>query len=130
MLLTSKMLWLRPGQFSSGKFQGYRPRTGFYTGTTVQSILPPLSGNFKWRQRRKDDLLPTVLIRLFLCLTVKLELAGISLSQGSFKLSWDGVIQNITKYESADAFQQWMDCCENSCLTRQNNIPKQLNFQK
>jgi hypothetical protein len=37
---------------------------------------------------------------------VKLKLAGISLSQGSFKLSWDGVIQTITKDESADAFQQ------------------------
>ncbi len=75
----------------------------------MQSILPPLSGDFKWRQRRKDDLLPALFsryhpIRLFLYLRVELELAGISLSQGSFKLSRDGVIQTITKYESADAF--------------------------
>jgi hypothetical protein len=42
---------------------------------------------------------------------VKSELAGLSLSQYSFKMSWVGVMQTIAEDEFATAFWQFYESC-------------------
>jgi hypothetical protein len=48
----------------------------------------------------------------FLFPKVKSELAGISLTQDTFKTTWEELVCRITKDEFAAAFQWWMERCE------------------
>jgi hypothetical protein len=51
---------------------------------------------------------------LFLRQRMKSELAGVYLSQESSETSWDGVVRNIAKKESAAAIRQYIDRSKNS----------------
>ncbi len=49
---------------------------------------------------------------IFLFPRVKSELAGQTLTQESFKTSWEGVVRTIHKDDFAAAFRRWMVRCE------------------
>ncbi len=60
----------------------------------------------------------------FLFPKVKSELAGLSLTQGTFQKTWDGVIRKIAKDEFAAAFRWWMERCEKCVRIGGNYVEK------
>ena len=48
----------------------------------------------------------------FLFPKVKMELAGMTLTQETFKNTWEGVIRTIAKEDFATAFWRWFEQCE------------------
>jgi hypothetical protein len=114
MKSASRSLRPSPWQFSCRKSPDCCPRTGFCVGMQSQSILMPQScspncGKMFRHPSYSPDFAP---VDLFLCLTVKAELASLSLSQESFKTSWDGVVRTIVKDESTDDLRRLMNWCE------------------
>ncbi len=60
----------------------------------------------------------------FLFWRVNLELAGLSLSQDSSKMSWEGIIQTTANDEVIVAFWQWYKCCNKGDLISNTYIEK------
>jgi hypothetical protein len=111
-----KKAWLKSQPIFKLKNPGlssHDPRPGFSTGmepqsTTSQSTPPPQSRTSKGSKGAKPNQHPLyspdiASANFFLCPRVKSELAGILLSQHSFKL-FSGVVQTITKTNSPTPF--------------------------
>jgi hypothetical protein len=46
----------------------------------------------------------------FLFPRVKRELAGLTLTQDTFKKEWEGAVRSTTVADFAEAFQRWFQC--------------------
>ncbi len=55
---------------------------------------------------------------------MKAELAGQTLTQETFKKSWDGVFRSIAKEDFAAAFRRWNERCEKCILVGGNYVEK------
>jgi histone-lysine N-methyltransferase SETMAR len=60
----------------------------------------------------------------FLFPRVKSELAGQTLTQESFKNSWEEVVWTIPKDDFAAAFRRWMELCEKCIQIGSNYVEK------
>jgi len=80
-----------------------------HTAAAVQSFIAARGIRTIRHPPYSPDLAPA---DYFLFPTVKRELAGRTLTQETFKTSWDGVLRTIAKDEFAAAFNKWLDRCE------------------
>jgi histone-lysine N-methyltransferase SETMAR len=67
------------------------------------------------------DLAPA---EFFLFPRVKYKLAGQTLTQESFKNSWEGVVRTIPKDNFTATFRQWMERCEKCVRIGGNYLEK------
>ncbi len=96
---TSRRLWLCHWWFSRWKGLNYCSLLGRHS-----SPHRHLSQELKWCRRCRFNPPPTQLLNnapvdFFIFWWVKSELAGLSLSKDTFKMSWNGVIRSIIKDE-------------------------------
>ena len=56
----------------------------------------------------------------FLFPKVKNDLAGKTLTQDTFRSSWEGAIKKLSKDDIATAFEKWIDRCE-KCVRLEGN---------
>jgi hypothetical protein len=113
---TSRRLWLSPEQFSSQKVPDCCSRIRFCLGSTHQvdsatSVQKSLVAKSIKMTPHPPYSLEITPMNFFLFPRVKPELAGLSLSQDSFKTSWVGVLQTIAKDEFAKHIWQMYECC-------------------
>ncbi len=80
-----------------------------YTAATVQEYLAAKGIKMLRHPPYSPDLAPA---DFFLFLTVKTELAGLSMNQEAFQKSWEGVVRTISKEDFAAAFRRWIKRCE------------------
>jgi hypothetical protein len=121
--------------FPSQKGPVSRSRTDFQAGVMTQSILSPQARTSNGGEGVKaicySPYLPDIApLDLFICQRVKSELAGLSLLQGNFKTSYDGVIRTISKVDFAEAFRWWMDRCKKYVCPLHGNYTKKNSLLK
>ncbi len=60
----------------------------------------------------------------FLFPKMKAELAGQTLTQETFKNSWEGVVRSIAKEDFAAALRRWKECCKKCIRVGGNYVEK------
>jgi hypothetical protein len=53
-----------------------------------------------------------------------MQVAGLSLTQDSFKNTWEGVIRTLSKEDFATAFRRWYKQCEKCVKIGGNYVEK------
>jgi hypothetical protein len=83
-----------------------------HTAAVVQDWLAANKIQVLEHQPYSPDL---ALVDYFLFRRVKEELAGLRLTPGTLKNTWEGVVRSIGVDEFAAAFRRWLDWC-NKCI--------------
>ena len=55
---------------------------------------------------------------------MKNDLAGKTLTQDTFRSSWEGAIKKLSKDDFATAFEKWIDRCEKCVRLEGNYVEK------
>jgi histone-lysine N-methyltransferase SETMAR len=92
-----------------------------HTAATVTDFLAAKGVKTVPHPPYSPDLAPA---DFFLFLKVKAELAGQTLTQETFKKSWEGVVRSIAKEDFAAAFRRWMERCEKCIRVGSNYVEK------
>ncbi len=106
---------------SSQEWFLHRDNAPVHTAATVKDYLTAKGIKTIRHPPYSPDLAPA---DFFLFPKVKSELAGLSLTQGTFQKTWDGVVCKIAKNVFAAAFRRWMEQCEKSVRVGGNYVKK------